>query len=330
MSDSPTVSVVMPAHNRGKYVGDAIDSVLRQTLSDFELIIVDDSTDNTPEVVAQYAKTDSRIKHKRIAECRLPSAFNIGIRHSQGKLLTFHADDDLSSETRLENHVDYLTTHPQAACVMPRIGQMKENGERIGEQAPGLPHRIEPMQPLSNFRQLFGPFAMFRTDCMKNIGGFRDFFYCSEDTDMALRWLERYPVDIHEDTLYYRRNHGTNLSHVPLVGLYTLAAFVSAQCRRDGIPCPIEEGLPLWDIVGKSSSCAEAFPCGYRRKDILRLIIKASKAELLKFCDNSEKRRATLRHRSRLMKSMGYSATEILKAMTKLNFYSARYGLMGK
>ncbi|HOJ48978.1 MAG TPA: glycosyltransferase family 2 protein, partial [Bacillota bacterium] len=61
--DCPFVSVVMPAYNASKYIGQAIESVLNQTYVNFELIVIDDcSTDNTYDIIKKYSETDSRIK----------------------------------------------------------------------------------------------------------------------------------------------------------------------------------------------------------------------------------------------------------------------------
>lgn len=95
------VSIIMPAYNAGKYIGDSIRSVLAQTYSDWELIVVDDgSTDDTGNVVRQF-NNDSRIKYVFQENGRLGKARNTGIGKSNGSLIAFLDSDDLWLATKL-------------------------------------------------------------------------------------------------------------------------------------------------------------------------------------------------------------------------------------
>src|SRR5262249_61710555 len=97
------VSIIMPAYNAGKYIADSIQSVLAQTYSDWELIVVDDgSTDNTATVVQQFVTRDSRIKYFFQENGRLGKARNTGIKNASGSLIAFLDSDDLWLETQLE------------------------------------------------------------------------------------------------------------------------------------------------------------------------------------------------------------------------------------
>jgi len=97
------VSIIMPAYNAEKYIGDSIKSVLAQTYSNWELIVVDDgSTDSTAAVVQEFAARDSRIKYIFQENGRLGKARNTGIRNAAGSLIAFLDSDDLWVETKLE------------------------------------------------------------------------------------------------------------------------------------------------------------------------------------------------------------------------------------
>ncbi len=115
----PTVSVVMPVYNREKLVGEAIESILNQSFKDFEFIIVDDgSTDNTLEVVRQYAEKDNRIKiivHEQ--NCGVGCARNTAQRAARGKYLSIMDSDDVAVPTKLETQVQIMTDYPSVTAV---------------------------------------------------------------------------------------------------------------------------------------------------------------------------------------------------------------------
>lgn len=107
------VSIIMPAYNSEKYIGEAIDSILIQTYKNWELIIVDDcSEDNTVEIINEYASYDLRIKcislktHKGVACAR-----NIAISNSSGRYIAFLDSDDLWLEEKLEKQITFMRTN---------------------------------------------------------------------------------------------------------------------------------------------------------------------------------------------------------------------------
>ena len=115
----PTVSVVMPVYNREKLVADAIESVLNQTFTDFEFIIVDDgSTDNTMQILKAYAEKDKRIRliaHDK--NCGVGCGRNTAQRNARGQFLAIMDSDDIMSPTRLEKQVTVMQENPhQRVC----------------------------------------------------------------------------------------------------------------------------------------------------------------------------------------------------------------------
>lgn len=104
----PSVSVIIPAYNSGSYVGEAIESVLNQTLDDFEIVVVDDgSTDNTSSTITRYSKT----RYFRQGNQGPSAARNTGIAESQGKYIAFLDADDLLLENSLQLRFDFLEKH---------------------------------------------------------------------------------------------------------------------------------------------------------------------------------------------------------------------------
>lgn len=113
MKNEPFFSIVIPTFNRADLIVDSIESVVKQTFSDWELIVVDDgSTDNTAEVIANYSLKDSRIKYLNQVNSERSVARNNGILNSTGKYVCFLDSDDFYLSNRLEllfQYLEYLT-----------------------------------------------------------------------------------------------------------------------------------------------------------------------------------------------------------------------------
>ena len=106
----PLISVIMPCYNREKYIVEAIESILNQTYTNFEFIIIDDcSTDNTFEIVKEYAKKDNRILAlKKDKNYCYVHSLNKGIEIAKGKYIARMDDDDISLPERFEKQVEFL------------------------------------------------------------------------------------------------------------------------------------------------------------------------------------------------------------------------------
>lgn len=109
MSEAKLVSIIMPAYNSERYVAESIDSVLAQTYTNWELIIIDDgSIDNTRRIVSQYTEKDARIKYIYQTNQKQGKARNTGISNSKGDLIAFLDSDDLWVPKKLETQLAYL------------------------------------------------------------------------------------------------------------------------------------------------------------------------------------------------------------------------------
>ncbi len=111
-NDTPIVSAIMPVYNAEKYIGEAIESILKQTLDDWELIVVDDgSTDGSIEIIKSFH--DNRITILRNQQnMGVSKSSNIGLQHSKGRYVTRMDADDISEKTRFEKQVGFLDKHP--------------------------------------------------------------------------------------------------------------------------------------------------------------------------------------------------------------------------
>ena len=126
MSNTPLVSVLMPCYNNADYIGEAIESILCQSLQDFELIVLDDcSTDNSAEIISSFA--DERIVyHCNERNMGLANNLNIGLEIARGKYIVRMDGDDISLPDRLKTQIDFLETHPDidlCSCGMEMFGK---------------------------------------------------------------------------------------------------------------------------------------------------------------------------------------------------------------
>ncbi len=132
----PKVSVIMPVHNtRQEWLDTAIGSILEQTLSDFELIIIDDGSDEaTQRQLSEYK--DARIVHLRLEKnMKAAIARNEGLKIARGQYIAFMDSDDISLPERLEKQVEYMESHPGIGLVGTRVGDAEHprRTERLRE-----------------------------------------------------------------------------------------------------------------------------------------------------------------------------------------------------
>jgi len=134
----PTVSVVMPIYNVERFVASSIESVLAQTFTDFELILVDDgSTDSSPDICRQYR--DPRIRIVSQANRGLPGARNTGIRNATGEFVAIIDSDDLWRPEKLARHVAHLRARPEVGVSFCASEFIDGDGNSMGlHQRPKL------------------------------------------------------------------------------------------------------------------------------------------------------------------------------------------------
>lgn len=138
MNDSPLVSIVMASYNHAEYIGAAIDSVLAQDYSNWELLIVDDaSTDSTREVLIKYA--DPRIKPYYFSINRQDHPRNYALKIARGKYVAFLNSDDLFLPGKLSKQAKYLDSHSATGAVFSHTKCIDENG---------ADHQSHPLQEL--------------------------------------------------------------------------------------------------------------------------------------------------------------------------------------
>jgi glycosyltransferase involved in cell wall biosynthesis len=155
MHAAPRVGIGLPVYNGADYLSAALDSILAQTFTDFEVVICDNaSIDATAEIARSYAAADSRVRFE-------PSPSNVGphlnhlraIELTSGEYFKWFAHDDLIAPTFLERCVEALDNHPKAVLAASRIQVIDDAGTLLGETDP--PPRIREPQPHLRLRSFW-------------------------------------------------------------------------------------------------------------------------------------------------------------------------------
>ncbi|WP_026734372.1 glycosyltransferase family 2 protein [Fischerella sp. PCC 9605] len=201
----PKVSVVIPAYNAMAFLPETLESVLQQTFTDFEVLIVNDgSSDNIIEWAS--AITDPRVKLISQANQRVSSARNTGITNAQGEYIAFLDADDLWEPTKLEKQVRCLDEKPEVGLVYTwTLLVDKENnptGRIFASHIEGnVWNKLLEDDPISS-----GSSPMVRRSCFDTVGLFDRNLAYAPDLDMWVRIAFRYPIAVvKEPLLRYRQ-----------------------------------------------------------------------------------------------------------------------------
>ena len=184
----PAVSIVTPAYNSASYLADTIRSVLAQTVTDFEMLIVDDgSTDTTADVAQQFAAADSRIRLLRQTNGGISSARNAAIARAQAPVFALIDSDDMWMPTYLEEQLRVLAESPKAGVVSANAFNLggSFDGMLLRRVPPGV-QRVS-LQSLIEVEDSVCIMSIFRREVVERIGVFDTTLPSSEDYDFWLR-----------------------------------------------------------------------------------------------------------------------------------------------
>ena len=223
-SKKPLVTVIIPTYNRGWVVQEAIDSVLDQDFSDYELIVVDDgSNDNTREILGAYGKAITVLQQSNRG---VSAARNRGIAEAAGRLIAFLDSDDLWLPRKLTTQVKFFEENADAV-----INQTQEiwirNGLRVNPKK--RHHKFSGMIfERSLALCLVSPSAvMIKKSLFDAVGVFDEQLPACEDYDLWLRVSCRYPVHLMDTPLIVKRGgHDDQLSKAAGLDKYRIQSLL--------------------------------------------------------------------------------------------------------
>lgn len=206
----PTFSVIIPTHNRAHVLRDAVDSVLAQTLSDYEILVVDDgSTDDTASLLAQYGW---RIRFVYQENAGPAAARNRGLEMARGRFIAFLDSDDAWAPWTIETLARAVEQFDSPALVAGR-GTSWTSRPQVHREAFQCRSSENFLAASRAHSAFFGmPGLAIRADVLRTVGGFRHRLRAAEDQDLCLRLGDAVGfVQIDAPILFFQR---TDLEHL--------------------------------------------------------------------------------------------------------------------
>ena len=234
MDKNPRVSVLMPVYNGERYLREAVESILNQTFTDFEFIVINDgSTDGSADLLRAY--DDPRLRLIEQANVGLTRSLNRGIALARGEYIARMDADDISLPTRLQMQIEFLGNHPTVGLVGTSVIHFDVDGKMIMEKLL-LTESARIKEALLSANQLCHGSVMFRRECLEKVGGYREEFKHVEDYDLWLRIAEHYEVANLATLLYKWRftADGISVSHKLEQDRYAALARQCAERRGRG------------------------------------------------------------------------------------------------
>ncbi len=179
----PEISVILCSYNRAKYLNNCIDSVIKQTFPDWELLIVDDgSEDNTFEIVNTYLQKYPNIRYLKHQNKKLGYAKNAGIQASFGKYITFLDSDDAYKPNHLQSRWEYMQAHPEIDLI---------EGGFFSEEEIFVADYFQAGETINLRECVLGPTFFGKRNVFFELKGFNNISY-GEDTDFWHRATEKF------------------------------------------------------------------------------------------------------------------------------------------
>lgn len=206
----PVISIIMPVYNGEKYLRESIDSILSQTFTDFELLVVNDgSTDGSVEIIQYYEKQDPRVKliHNRLGK-GIAGALNTGLSVSKGDYLARADADDINRPYRLKEQYDFLEKNKDIYLLGGGYAPFNQKGHRIDIYHPK--GSIEIGWKFITNTYFCHPSIMMRREVYDDMGGYIN--TATEDYDYFSRIIKRYRGYNLQRILLDYREHEINYS----------------------------------------------------------------------------------------------------------------------
>jgi len=199
------ISVITPTYNAEKTIRETVQSVLDQTFTDFEYLIINDgSTDSTLEIISSFS--DPRIKVCSFTNAGLGVSRNRGVEMASGEFITFIDSDDLWTPEKLEAQLRALQEHPKAALAYSWVDHIDASGRFFRQGRHDTNHGDVYAKLLTDDFIGGGSNALIRSKAIKDVGKFDESLTNAQDWDMWLRLAHRYPfVAVPVPQILYRQ-----------------------------------------------------------------------------------------------------------------------------
>ena len=234
---SPTVSVLLPVYNTERFLRQALDSLLNQTFTDFELIAVNDgSKDGSLAILEEYAARDARVRVISRPNTGIVGALNDAFAASRGEFVARMDGDDESLPDRFAAQVQYLRSHPDCVMVGTQVVTIDEDDDDVAPLR-GLETDHEGIDRalLTAGWPVVHPTVMMRRSALKSVGGYAQGTFPHEDHDLFLKMCEAGKVANLPDVLLRYRRHSASVSW-DARSRNKMNEVMRAACERRGVP----------------------------------------------------------------------------------------------
>jgi glycosyltransferase involved in cell wall biosynthesis len=291
MVDAPKISVIMPSYGKADFIGEAIESVLGQTLGDLELIVVDDcSVDGSRGIAEAFTQRDRRVRLiTKPMRTGVSSSINIGIRTSRGEAVSFIGSDDVYSPVNLEKLWTRMKAEPVTTVVYSDRWKLDADGNLVPRTRPS--HSYESGWIFGDLlARGFGHITttLIPRVCFEKVGVFDESLKWAEDYELALRLARDYPFAFIPEKLYgYRVYPGNMRNTIDRIARLKIqsgilekyvgqrGALLSREQRR------MAEG-ELLRFYWETGQRSKAFSRGLRSASGIRSIVRYSRRSLLR------------------------------------------------
>ncbi len=234
------VTVYIASHNYGKYLQDAINSVLRQTMDSWELLLVNDnSSDNTEEIMEIY-RGDSRVRIFKTKGLGLPAVANLALNEANGKYLIRLDADDVFDENILLVLSHYLDIHPDIALVFPDFYLIDEFNGLLQHDRRNPIHKSNHMYDMP----ANGACTMIKKSVLNKVGGYREDLGAQDGFDIWTKIINEHKCRNINLPLFYYRRHGLNLTE-------NTQRILSARraIKKDAALSALEKMRPIISVI---------------------------------------------------------------------------------
>jgi glycosyltransferase involved in cell wall biosynthesis len=215
MQDAPLVSVIMPAYNTSLYIKEAVESVFKQTFDDFEMIVVNDGSPDTPQMEAELAPFMDRIRYLRQSNRGSSGACNAAIRAARGRYIARLDSDDYWEPAYLEHQLGIMFADPSIDVLSPNtryFGDSMCEGQLYYD--PKISKTEITFEAFVTQRVRIFSGSTIKRDVLMNVGLFDENLGSGEDFELWLRMLNHgYRIQYHlEPLVHYRQRPGSHTS----------------------------------------------------------------------------------------------------------------------
>lgn len=211
----PTASVILPVYNAGKFIDEAIESVLMQDFQDFELLLLDDgSTDGSLARLQYFARQDRRCMVHSWQNRGLIATLNAGIDLAKSEILIRMDQDDICRQNRFTKQLEYMAGHPDCVALGSRVLLIDPDGLPITEFVSDFDHdSIDAANLRGCGSAITHPAAVMRKEAVLGVGGYRCDYKHAEDVDLFLRLADVGRLANLSEVLLEYRQHPSSIGY---------------------------------------------------------------------------------------------------------------------